>query len=80
MIFRHKSVGLPENPLTTEIERINSSAANKNIEPDVARLLEENRKRQQEHFDKSRREAPLLNVGDLVLIKHDPPSTGESRK
>lgn len=80
IVFNYKPNGVYESPLTREIREINSQFGTEEEGRDVAELLEENRAKLSEQFNKKRKPARDYQVGDLVLVRAEAPSTGESRK
>lgn len=80
IVFSNRAVGLHENPLTKEVHALNKEKGLEEAKTPVVELLEENRAKLKEQFDKKRKEARLYEPGDLVMILSTVPSTGESRK
>ena len=80
IIFKFKPRGPSGSPLTAEIIALNEKIKETEEERPVEQLLEENRIKMKERYDKTRKEAEVFNVGDLVLVRGDTPSTGVSRK
>lgn len=79
MIFKYKPKGPNENPLTIEIIALNEKLKEREERP-AEELLEENRNKMKERYDKKRKEGEKFSVGDLVLVRSEAPSTGTSRK
>lgn len=80
LIFSYKVVGLHENPLTQEILMLNVELGTEHDPAEVPELLEKNREALSKQFNKTRKQAKVYQVGDIVLVRADPPATGESRK
>lgn len=78
IIFTYKSIGLKENPLTVEIERINLEVGNKRPEVDTEQLLKENAVKLKLQYDKKRRQSSGFKIGDLVMLEMEP--AGEKNK
>lgn len=78
IIFTYKSIGLKENPLTVEIERINLDVGNKKPVINTEQLLKDNSIKLKEQYDKKRRKAPEFTIGDLVMLDIEP--AGDKRK
>lgn len=81
LVFKHKAIGLHDSPLTLEIKHLNSELskedqANNDV---VTDLLEKNRIRQLEKCDMNVTKSKL-ELGDIVMVKTQPVSSGESRK
>ncbi|KAJ8937455.1 hypothetical protein NQ314_011844 [Rhamnusium bicolor] len=83
LVFRHRGIGLHDNPLTMEIRELNQnrvSLTDDNKIEKVADLLESNRAKQAEYYNKHRAQAVKFLLGDLVMVENRIPSTGDSRK
>lgn len=80
LIFRYKTYGFRDNPLTLEIQALNDEVGNSSNVTNVEQLLKENQEKMQDQFNKVRRKPPNFTVGQLVLVRFEAPATGESRK
>ncbi|XP_033226608.1 uncharacterized protein LOC117179074 [Belonocnema kinseyi] len=79
VVFKNRTPRLLEKPLTREIITLIREKAVE--EPkDVVELLAANAVTMKERFDKKRKAPREYEVGDLLMILSDSPSTGESRK
>jgi hypothetical protein len=82
IVFSYKGFGLEENPLTQEIIQLNSEIQfnDKAEEEEIQSLLRKNQEKMKTQFDKKRREPPTYSEKDLVMVRCEAPSTGQSRK
>ncbi|KAJ8913780.1 hypothetical protein NQ315_002686 [Exocentrus adspersus] len=85
-VRKYRGIGLKDNPLTVEINRLNDNKM-KEIGLDreskvdkVAELLEKNREKQSEYYNRHKVETKKYNLGDLVMVRDQISSTGDSRK
>jgi transposase InsO family protein len=82
IVFSYKGFGLEENPLTQEIIQLNSEIQfnDEAEEEEIQSLLRKNQEKMKTQFDKKRREPPTYSEKDLVMVRCEAPSTGQSRK
>jgi transposase InsO family protein len=80
IIFTYKGGGTVDNPLTLEIKQLNERLGTETEKEPVEELLERNREKLSKQFDSKRKRPNIYEPGDLVLIKSEAVSTGESRK
>jgi transposase InsO family protein len=82
IVFSYKGLGLEENPLTQEIIQLNSEIQfnDEAEEEEIQSLLRKNQEKMKTQFDKKRREPPTYSEKDLVMVRCEAPSTGQSRK
>ena len=80
VVFKNQAPGLFDNPLTREVMKLNREKAVEEPKEDIAELLKANAVAMKERYDKKRKAPRQYEVGDLVMILSDSPSTGESRK
>lgn len=82
IIFKYKPILFKDNPLTIELTKLNKelNPEGDNDNDNIPELLENNRTIIKTQFDKKRRAAPELSKGDIVMIRSEPPASGESRK
>ncbi|KAK9692607.1 Integrase core domain [Popillia japonica] len=81
IIFTYKVRGTRENPLTAEMNELNSATISDEEEKSVEQLLEENRVKMKNRYDKHRRPGYNYLPGDLVLVRTQPDTTsGTSHK
>lgn len=80
IVFNHKGFGISENPLTQEIVALNEELGNEDDKEDVETLLNKNKEKLELQYNKKRKSAPVYQSKDLVLVRSEAPSTGESRK
>ncbi|KYB25917.1 hypothetical protein TcasGA2_TC034104 [Tribolium castaneum] len=72
--------GFTNNPLAAEIRDLNTRLNTEEEQNLVADRLKRNADRMCANFNKSRRQARVFKQGDLVLVRAEVPSTGQSRK
>ncbi|KAJ8914430.1 hypothetical protein NQ315_017526 [Exocentrus adspersus] len=72
--------GFKDNPLTQEIKALNDSLCGEDDRENVEGLLTKNKDKLKAQYDKKRKEAPKYQPHDLVLVRSEAPSTGDSRK
>ena len=81
VVFTQRNVGLLDNPLTREIVALNRDVGHEEEKESIGELLEANRAKMQEQFDKKRKIAYEYKPRDLVMvISSTSAATGESRK
>ncbi|KAJ8938227.1 hypothetical protein NQ314_011556 [Rhamnusium bicolor] len=79
LISKNMYQGIHENPLTCEVIELNEKLKEVEELP-VEELLERNRGKMKDNYDKKRKQAYQFKEGDLVLVRSEAPSTGTSRK
>ena len=80
VIFNYNFRNLINNTLIDEIESVNDLLGTENEKEKISELLEANREKLRERFDKNRKEAVVYEPNDIVLLKRKIPATGESKK
>lgn len=80
LIFNYRPIGMGDSLLTREIQEINEEMGNELEKENVTDLLQKNQEKLSEEFNKKRKNAKKLQPGQLVMIRYEAPSTGQSRK
>lgn len=80
IVFNKKGVGTYTTPLTREILELNEKLKLPDEREPVTELLSKNSEKMKTIFDKRRKRAKNYEPGELVMVKSDTPSTGQSRK
>ncbi|KAK2577955.1 hypothetical protein KPH14_000794, partial [Odynerus spinipes] len=80
IIFNKRGIGIHTDQLTREIIEFNETLDTVDERKPVSELLEENRVKQKEYFDKRRKSPYLYEKGDIVMVRSEPQATGQSKK
>lgn len=80
VVYRFKIASRVDNPLVSEVSKINEDKGTTNKEVDPTEVLRKNREKESRKITQRKKKPEKFRKGDLVLIKWEAPASGQSRK
>lgn len=80
VVYRFKITSRADNPLVSEVTKINKDKGTMNKEVDPTEALRKNREKELRKITQREKKPERFQKGDLVLIKWEAPASGQSRK